>query len=318
MKVKKIAAILLSVVLIAGMSILPTFAISDKNANGVTIKKYTDLKYGDGKGKAHKYDLYVPKTAFDQKNVPLILHIHGGGFDEGDKYDEDNDMIMEPYLDRGYIVANVNYTLLSENNPGFGIWDMNEEIAEAMNAVAKKIDKLGLSVKQMATIGYSAGGCLAMLYAYTHADDAPYTIRFVSQGSGPADFTPALYEDTAELTGRGTAEEMMAKYSGYEGDLSKLSEREIQHIANQISPAHYVTSETVPTCMIYGDLDLLVPPKAKNKLIRKFEKFGVKYDLYKVPYAGHLLLLLAPDYVNRWQNKSMEYCDWYFVKPTAR
>lgn len=286
---------------------VPAYAANESKTGVAGVQDYCNLPYGDGKGDAHTYDLYIPDSAFSKSKVPLILYIHGGGFDEGSKDDDDNMMFLKTYLNRGYVIANVNYTLLTEDNPGFGIADENDELYTAMESVLKKLKDLKVNCKEMATLGYSAGGCLALLYGYAHPEKSPIPVRFVIEGSGPADFTPSLWESTAKLLGRGTTEDMIRKYGGVKGNET------LQEGVDRISPASYVNENTLPTVMLYGEHDLLVPPKAKERLIENLKQYGVKYDLISCPYAGHLVAYL-PNYFQKWENTALKYCDTYFEK----
>lgn len=306
MKLRKWIAVLLSLLMAAAMAV-PAMAAGESKTGVKAVRDYCDLPYGDGKGEAHSYDLYIPESAFGKSQVPLLLYIHGGGFDEGSKDDDDNMMFLKPYLEQGYVIVNANYTLLTGEDPGFGISNQNDELYDAMKSATKKLQELKVNCKEMATLGYSAGGCLALLYGYAHPENSPIPVRFVIEGSGPADFNLPIWESTAELLGRGSTEDMIKKYGGVkEGET-------LQEGVDRISPASYVNEKTVPTVMLYGERDLLVPPKAKDRLIENLKKYNVKYDLISCPYAGHLVYLL-PSWRNKWENKALEYCETYFGK----
>lgn len=48
-----------------------------------------------------------------------------------------------------------------------------------MPVVVSEAEKLGYTIDKMAISGGSAGGCLALLYAYRDADDAPVSVTMV-------------------------------------------------------------------------------------------------------------------------------------------
>ena len=56
--------------------------------------------------------------------------------------------------------------------------------------VVKEAEKLGYNIDRMAMSGGSAGGCLALIYAYRDADTSPVPVKMVFEGVGPSSFYP--------------------------------------------------------------------------------------------------------------------------------
>src|SRR5437764_15369465 len=69
-------------------------------------KVLRDLAYGPHE--RNKLDLYVPANA--DKALPLVVYVHGGGWEAGAK-DDPTVNIALPLLGKGYAVAAVNYRL---------------------------------------------------------------------------------------------------------------------------------------------------------------------------------------------------------------
>ena len=67
---------------------------------------------------------------------------------------------------------------------------MNNEIKNCVDAINEKCQELGYRVTGMATCGVSAGGTLAMNYAYTSGEYSAIPVKFVFQLVGPASFEP--------------------------------------------------------------------------------------------------------------------------------
>lgn len=59
-----------------------------------------------------------------------------------------------------------------------------------MDAVVAEAAKLGYPVNEMAIGGGSAGGCLALLYAYRDTAESPVPVRFVFEAVGLPASTP--------------------------------------------------------------------------------------------------------------------------------
>ena len=146
-------------------------------------KAYTDLPYGEGA--ANKFDLYVPADK-SQDAYGLVVYLHAGGFTGGDKA-EDAEM-LEWLCSKGYVAAGINYTLFTEENPDASVYSQSEEIKAAMPYVVAAAEKLGYKLDRMAISGGSAGGCLALLYAYRDADTSPLPVRMVFEAVGPGSF----------------------------------------------------------------------------------------------------------------------------------
>ena len=140
----------------------------------------------------HKYDLYVPKNLDTPESKCLILYIHGGSFNSGSK--EDGDVWCKYYTSKGYVTATVDYTLQSKKKKNeeellnASLELMNEEILSCVAAIKEQASQLGIDLTQMATCGVSAGGTLAMNYAYKNADISAIPVKFVFQLAGPAFF----------------------------------------------------------------------------------------------------------------------------------
>lgn len=146
-------------------------------------KVYTDLPYGEGA--ANKFDLYVPADK-SQDAYGLVVYLHAGGFTSGDKA---GDAEMLKWLcSKGYVAAGINYTLFTEENPDASVYSQSEEIKAAMPSVVAAAEKLGYKLDRMAIAGGSAGGCLALIYAYRDADTSPLPVKMVFEAVGPGSF----------------------------------------------------------------------------------------------------------------------------------
>lgn len=71
------------------------------------VKALCDIAYVANGHERQKLDLYVPEKA--DGPLPLIIWIHGGGWQSGGK--EGCPPLRAGYVSRGYAVASVNYRL---------------------------------------------------------------------------------------------------------------------------------------------------------------------------------------------------------------
>ncbi len=253
-----------------------------------TIYRDIDLNEADKTG----YDLYIPVNADKEKDQTLIVYIHGGGFTFGDK--SDGERLCKYFTSKGYICTSVNYTLKDgAHESNFN--KMYEQILEQVSSIKEKAADIGYHITEMATSGDSAGGYLAMLYAYRDAEVSPIPVKLVFQMTGPATFEPEVWGDTTE-------ENMLLSASVGSGKVvthDMIASGEFEAIIKEISPALLVNEQTVPTVMAYGPKDKVVPVQLKYSLIDALEKYGVDYTYIEFPNSGHGMLF-DPDKIQQY------------------
>jgi len=276
----------------------------DWNENVGTI--YTDIVFVEWRDTS--YDLYIPKSLKKNKECALILFIHGGSFTGGDKVDED--AWCKFFASEGYITATVNYSLMGEGKDS-NINLMNEQIFSCVEAIKADCFDRGYDIKQMATSGQSAGGHLAMLYAYSHYDDSPIPVKFVFQQTGPASFHVEHWGGEVTKDSYGEVVNAVLGWSGKVITEEMVADGSYRKLIDEISPAYLVDENTVPTLCAYGTEDSVVPPSIKFVLFEQFEKFGVSYEYVEYKKSNHMLMR-DPDKQKYFINRSLEYCEMYF------
>ena len=105
--------------------------------------------------------------------TPLVISIHGGGFDSGDKSD-----LFEPHglryivesLANGVSFASINYRLA----PDTPLIDIFLDVARAVQFLRYKADEWNIDSKRLAVCGGSAGGGASLWLAF-HDDVADLT-----------------------------------------------------------------------------------------------------------------------------------------------
>ena len=117
-----------------------------------------DIEWAKPKGFSLKLDIYVPKTG--KKSYPVIIIYHGGGWLLSPK-EIMNDMSEYLASNAEYIVCNVQYRLLGDNN---NTTTMNEIVGDVFGAVVwvkEHIKTYKGDPSKIAVTGDSAGGHLA-------------------------------------------------------------------------------------------------------------------------------------------------------------
>jgi acetyl esterase/lipase len=273
----------------------------------------TNLSYGEGK--ENVYDLYIPKQLMNGKETSLILFIHGGSFTSGDKADED--MWCKYFASKGFITATANYSLMGKDENA-NINMINEQMLMCVESIKNECLQRGLDIKQMATSGQSAGGCLAMLYAYSHAEDSPIPVKLVFQQTGPASFHAEDWSGRDSSSETELADddlnEIAKSASGWSGKnitAKMVADGSYRSYIDAISPMMLVNENSVPTLCAYGPKDKIVPVGIKFKLFDVFEKYNVTYDYLNFEHSGHAMLG-DPEMQEKFVEMALDYCIRYF------
>lgn len=269
---------------------------------------YKDISYG--KGEANKFDLYVPADG-GKESYGLVVYLHAGGFTSGDK---SGDAEMLSWLcSKGYVAAGINYTLRTDDNDQ-SVYSQSMEIKEAMPKVVEEADRLGYHIDKMAISGGSAGGTLAMLYAYRDAADSPVPVKMMFELVGPSSFYRSdwgvygLDQDTDES--REAAAGLFGIMLGEEIDVNILDTPQYDEVIKPISAFMWVDENTVPSVIAYGTHDRVCPFKTSSHLVNALKENGVDYQYFEMPHSGHGLQNDDKIY-GQYMNAVEEYLDKY-------
>lgn len=241
---------------------------------------YKDISYGDGK--LNKFDLYVPADN-TKETYGLVVYLHAGGFTGGDKSD---DAKMCQYLaSKGYVAAAINYTLRNEEYPEASVYQMSQEIKSSIPVVKEESAKIGYKLDRMAMSGGSAGGNLALLYAYRDADTSPIPVKMVFEAVGPSSFQPEDWYGLGE--NKEAAAGLFSLMSGKTITADIIGTEAYQEAIKDISPYMWVNKNSVPTLAAYGKYDKICPFGTVKYLVNALEENNVPHDYIEFPHSGH-------------------------------
>ena len=207
---------------------------------------------------AEQLDLCQPTNAPGLH--PGILLIHGGAWIMGNK--NVNDTMCETLAERGFVAVTINYRLAQPSQPATQ-WPAQLVDAQlAVRWMRAHAAQLSLDSRQMCAWGDSAGGHLAVFLgtlktihagdeAHLYADESP-AVSCVVDEFGPVDLTgntmPNLNSALRTLFGGITYQQNPAPY-------------------RDASPIFDVTTQNVPTLIVQGTKDTLVPPTHESKAL---------------------------------------------------
>lgn len=234
-------------------------------------RKWLDLAYAQISS-AQKLDIYLPDEG--DGPFPTILHIHGGGFEMGDK----RDMPVAAYLrglNRGYAVVSINYRLSGEAIFPAGLQDLKA----AIRWLRVNQSKYLLDGSRIAACGGSAGGNYAAMLCLTAKNTE---LEDLSLGNpsfscdvqaavdmfGPTDFLKMDEQLTESGLGPGDHNQADSPESKYLG--AKITENPARvQLANPIT---YVHEEMPPILIQHGRMDHLVPVQQSMIFVEKLNQ----------------------------------------------
>jgi acetyl esterase/lipase len=255
-------------------------------AAGVRYGIVPDQTYLTADGKESKLDLWVPRGATSP--APTVIYIHGGGWMQGSK--EGSDLVLLPWLEQGWAVANVEYRM----GPTALAPAAVEDCRCALRWVRENAATYKLDPTRIVITGHSAGGHLSlttgMLTAASGFDNLCPKRNTDMAAGGPAD--PVIEEmpvaaivnwfgitDVGDLLAGKNAKVYAMQWMGSLPDRAEL--------AKQLSPLSMVRAGAPPVLTIHGDADPIVPYDHAVRLHAALEKAGVRNQLHTVSGGGH-------------------------------
>jgi acetyl esterase/lipase len=259
-------------------------------------RKWLDLPYAS-LSPTQKLDIYLPDKG--KGPFPVILHIHGGAFEIGDK----GDIQVQPYfkaLPHGYAVVSVNYRLSGMAVFPAGLQDIKASI-RWLRANGKTYD---LDVDRMAACGSSAGGNYAAMVCLTASvtefDDPrlgnmeyPCHVQAAVDMFGPTDFLKMdaqLNENGFGPGGHGEVDSPESKYLG-----AKITDVPLKVVL--ANPMTYVHGHMPPILIQHGRLDTVVPVQQSMIFVEKLQKYVSpdRFEFDLIEGVGHADPLFETD-----------------------
>lgn len=120
------------------------------------VERFDDIRYGPDE-KWNVLDVYRPKA--EEKRLPVIVSVHGGGWVYGDK--ELYQFYCMSLAERGFAVVNFTYRLAPEHKYPAPLEDINR----VMEWIFQNEAQYGFDLKSVFLVGDSAGAHLAGIYS---------------------------------------------------------------------------------------------------------------------------------------------------------
>jgi acetyl esterase/lipase len=225
-----------------------------------------DLPYLKGDGYVSKLDLYRPRIT--TARLPVILKIHGGGLQGGDK--SWHPQAIQAFVHAGYAVAAINYRM----HPDYCFPAMVEDSKAAVRWLRGNADKYSLDAAHIGVTGDSAGGYLAGMLGTLDADLFNNVGEFRDQSPRVQAAVPwfgafaLLPRSGLEWTGWGSKDWVIAPTRDAAPDLYRLA-----------SPIEHLSADDPPMLLFHGDHDVIIPISQSQVFLAEAKRKGVQAEL---------------------------------------
>lgn len=245
------------------------------------VKRYTDITYGD-KGEHPEWqmlDVYRPADVPEDKKLPVIVVIHGGGWVYGDK--EVYKYYSASLCQRGFAVVCYSYRLA----PEYTFPSSLEDTCAVANWIVENEDKYGFDLNNVFGVGDSAGGTLIGITA-AFLTNKEYSKKFDFTVSDKFNFKGIAFNCAAfEIKSVSETDENMGNLMD---DL--FGKRVTEEDLDVMNAGKYITNAYPPSFLMSATGDFLNNelPKMAAVMINNSVPFTCKYYTSPNGELGHV------------------------------
>lgn len=244
-----------------------------------TVQSELDIPYANTDNPKQRLDLYLPKQPKQKQPLPVVVFIHGGGWQNGDKSGDWR--TLEPLVSTGeYAGVSIGYRLSGE-----AIWPAQiHDCKAAIRWIKANAKQYNLNPERIGVTGTSAGGHLvAMLGTSGDVANLEGTLGGHTDQNSRAACVIDQYGPT-ELLAMGGRHD---RPNSPESKLVGGAIQENQAAARAASPTSYVSANDPPIMIIHGTEDPAVPFSQSKILVAALSKAKVENVLIPVTGGGH-------------------------------
>lgn len=203
-------------------------------------------------------DVYLPQSAGLR---PALLVLHSGSWQRGSS--KRMTKVSEELARYGFVVINANYRLA----PAHKYPAQLEDVRAAVKWIRDNAKELSADPRRIGILGYSAGGHLALMSAFTQGTGV-HSVQAVVSAGAPTDLTSLF--DVSPLR-----------------DFIGRTREEAPELYRLASPIEYAGPKSPPALLIHGESDFIVPHDQAVRLFTKLSQAGAPVEHFWMP-MGHV------------------------------
>ncbi len=210
--------------------------------------------------------LFVFKPKQSKPNLPILIFVHGGSWQEGNA--ADYGFVGRAFAAENFVTFVINY----RKHPKYPFPAFVQDVAKSLNWVQYNAEKYGGDAKRIFLVGHSAGAynvTLAVLDKRFLETEGVVVenIKAVATLAGPFDFLPLDSDITKEVFGK----------------LSDLPNTQ---------PINFARKDAPPFLILHGSEDKTVYPKNAKSLYKHLNDVGATVKLIEYKGVSHVGILL--------------------------
>ncbi len=239
---------------------------------------HKDVAYDDANA-AQKLDVYL---AASDKPLPVMIHIHGGGWRGGSKTHVPG-WLMKAVREGQFSVVSVEYRFTDVAPHPAQV----DDCMRAIQFIRLHAAEWNIDPQRIGVTGGSAGGHLTLWVAlHDDAADASSEDPVEQQSSrvacavsfaGPTDWSLLNQVEHTHPAYR----QLLGNAPGTPADQMDAKAKK------DVSPISFATQDDPPVMQVQGDKDDIVPPQHAHNLHKRLKRVGVKSELVIIPGGNH-------------------------------
>ncbi|MGO1245727.1 MAG: alpha/beta hydrolase fold domain-containing protein [Sphingobacterium sp.] len=274
-------------------------------------------------GDSLKLDVFLPTGQSLDKKKPVLVMVHGGAWVAGDRSLDHNyykSQLREKITQAGVAIISISYTLVNDSTH---FPRPIEDCKDAVRWVRSHAENYNFDTTNIGLWGESAGAHLALMVAYSGEEDwignhAPMSqqagVSYVINNFGPTDLNTLLQTDAgwfrlfmARIFMRKLLplrERLAVAITGYSLEAQK---DQVVNYASIYSPISFVDSLDVPTLILHGTKDRIVPFNESEKLKKVLDQYGVENELIEVDGGNHGFRNISEERIDVLVDKTLDF-----------
>ena len=233
-----------------------------------------DIPYAGTTDPRQMLDIYWTTAANSTNRVPLIVWIHGGGWNSGNRANPPSQ--LTELRAHGFSVASIGYRL-----SGQAIWPAQwDDVRAAISHLKSNSSTYNIDPDRLVVTGASAGGSLAMMIGAISSPSDSWRVAAVISFFGMSTFAVTRFYPTAPPNGA---------IQGVLGCWPTTVGTPCYTTAVGGSPLEQVTANSTPLLMLHGTNDQTVPARFSELMQAAAISAGTDSTLVTVAGMGHNL-----------------------------